>query len=133
MLDESGIDEATRKAFVIYLASHNRPMSELLDPIRKDFRAAYENELTGMIRAPATYDDLAAARETLIEALRNGLTPDERAFLLSIKDAEPRWRLMGLPGIENLPAIHWKLANIKKMKLDKRREAYDRLQAILEQ
>jgi hypothetical protein len=40
---------------------------------------------------------------------------------------------MGLPGIENLPAIHWKLANIKKMKLAKRREAYDRLQAILEQ
>jgi len=61
MLDESGIDETTRKAFVIYLASHNRPMNELLDPIRKDFRAAYENELAGMIRAPATYDDLAAA------------------------------------------------------------------------
>jgi len=84
-------------------------------------------------RAPATYDDLAAARETLIEALRNGLTPDEREFILSIKDAEPRWGLMGLSGIEKLPAIHWKLANIKKMKPAKRREAYERLQAILEQ
>ena len=37
LLDEGGIDEATRKAFVVYLASHNRPMSELLDPIRKGF------------------------------------------------------------------------------------------------
>ena len=133
LLDEGDIDEATRKAFVVYLASHNRPMSELLDPIRKDFRTAYENELTGMVRTPATYDDLAAARETLIEALRKGLTSDEREFLLSMKAAKPRWELMELPGIESLPAIQWKLANIEKMNPAKRREAHERLQAILEQ
>ncbi len=133
LLDEGGIDEATRKAFVVYLASHNRPMSELLDPIRKDFRAEYENEFAGMVGAPATYGDLAAARETLIEALRNELSPDEREFLLSIKAAEPRWELMDLRGIETLPAVQWKLANIEKMKPAKRREAYERLQAILEQ
>ncbi len=86
-----------------------------------------------MVGAPATYDDLAAARETLIKALRNELSPDERAFLLSIKAAEPRWELMDLPGIETLPAVQWKLANIEKMKPAKRREAYERPQAILEQ
>jgi len=133
LLADGGIDEATRKAFVVYLASHNRPMSELLDPIRKDFRAAYENELAGMVSTPTTYDDLAAARETLIDALRKGLTSDERAFLLSMKAAKPRWELMELPGIESLPAIQWKLANIEKMDPAKRREASQRLQAILEQ
>jgi hypothetical protein len=105
LLDEGGIDETIRKAFVVYLASHNRPMSELLDPMRKDFRAAYESELTGMVVVPATYDDLAAARETLVQSLRTGLTSNEREFLLSVKAAEPRWQLMELPGIETLPAI----------------------------
>jgi predicted nucleotidyltransferase component of viral defense system len=133
LLDEGGIDGATRKAFVVYLASHNRPMSELLDPLRKDFTTAYENEFAGMVRDPATYDELAAARETLIESIRVGLTASEREFLLSIKAAEPRWEIMDLPGIQALPAIEWKLANIEKMNPAKRREAYERLQGILEQ
>jgi predicted nucleotidyltransferase component of viral defense system len=133
LLDEGGIDEATRKAFVVYLASHNRPMSELLDPLRKDFTTAYENEFAGMVRDPATYDELAAARETLIESIRVGLTASEREFLLSIKAAEPRWEIMDLPGIQALPAIEWKLANIEKMNPAKRREAYERLQGILVQ
>jgi predicted nucleotidyltransferase component of viral defense system len=133
LLDEGGIDEATRKAFVVYLASHNRPMSELLDPLRKDFTTAYENEFAGTVRDPATYDELAAARETLIESIRVGLTASEREFLLSIKAAEPRWEIMDLPGIQALPAIEWKLANIEKMNPAKRREAYERLQGILVQ
>ena len=132
LLDEGGIDEPTRKAFVVYLASHNRPMSELLDPIRKDIKAAYENEFAGMVRAPVTYDYLADAREALVESLRNDLTSNERQFLLSIKATEPRWELMELPGIEDLPAIQWKLANIQKMGPDKQREAFERLQAVLE-
>jgi predicted nucleotidyltransferase component of viral defense system len=132
LLDEAGIDESTRKAFVVYLASHNRPMSELLDPRRKDFRTAYENEFAGLVRVPTTYADLAAARETLIESIRVGLTASEREFLLSIKAAEPRWELMDLPSIETLPAIQWKLANIERMNRDKRREAYDRLRRVLE-
>ena len=133
LLDEGGIDEPTRKAFVVYLASHNRPMSELLDPLRKDVGAAYESEFAGMVRASATYDDLAEAREALIEAIRVGLTASEREFLVSIKAAEPRWELMDLPGIEALPAIQWKLANTEKTSSDKRRTAYERLQRVLEQ
>jgi hypothetical protein len=54
LLDEGGIDETIRKAFVVYLVSHNRPMSELLDPTRKDFRAAYENEFAGIVGAPVS-------------------------------------------------------------------------------
>lgn len=131
LLDEGGIDEVTRKAFVIYLASHNRPMSELLDPIPRDFQGAYENEFAGMVSTPVTYDDLVVTRETLVKSLRDGLTSDEREFLLSIKAAEPRWKLMELPGIENLPAIQWKLTNIKNMKPARRRQAYERLQAVL--
>ncbi|HEX9582923.1 MAG TPA: hypothetical protein VGB36_00270 [Gammaproteobacteria bacterium] len=107
-------------------------MSELLDPVFKDFRTAYENEFAGIVSAPVTYDDLVVTRDVLVKSLRNDLTSNEREFLLSIKAAEPRWEFMELPGIETLPAIQWKLANIENMKPAKRRKAYKQLQAVLE-
>lgn len=43
------------------------------------------------------------------------LTDSERALIISMKQGEPNWDLLGLPHIENLPAIRWKLQNIQKM------------------
>ncbi len=39
----------------------------------------------------------------------------ERSFLLSVNRCEPDWSILGLPGIENLPAIKWKLLNLGKL------------------
>jgi hypothetical protein len=47
-LDYEGITKDIRKAFVVYLASHDRPMHELLDPKPKNVRSIYENEFAGM-------------------------------------------------------------------------------------
>lgn len=38
LLENEGITDQIRKAFVVYLASHNRPIHELLNPTRKDVR-----------------------------------------------------------------------------------------------
>lgn len=37
LLDDSGITADIRRAFVVYLASHNRPMEEILNPKVQDF------------------------------------------------------------------------------------------------
>jgi hypothetical protein len=39
LLANEGIDEALRKAFIVYLLSHNRPMAEVLAPPRLDILA----------------------------------------------------------------------------------------------
>jgi len=62
LLQNEGITDEIRKAFVVYLASHDRPMHELLDPIPKNIRRIYENEFAGMTVDPVSYEDLTAAR-----------------------------------------------------------------------
>ncbi len=131
LLDTTGIDDDTRKAFVIYLASSDRPMHELLDPKHKDIRQAYENELSGMTREPFSLEDLIATREQLITILRTNLTDADRAFLLSMKAGEPDWGLMDLPNIEQLPALRWKLLNVQRMTPKKRAAARVKLEQVL--
>jgi predicted nucleotidyltransferase component of viral defense system len=132
LLDNEGITEDTRKAFVVYLASHDRPMHELLDPTRKDVRRIYENEFSGMAVDEVSYDELIAARETLVETLRKELTNDEREFLVSLKAGQPKWNLMGIEGLEKLPAVQWKLTNIKKIPAKKQTELLAKLRRVLE-
>jgi predicted nucleotidyltransferase component of viral defense system len=120
LLRHEGITDEIRKAFVVYLASHDRPMHELLDPTRKDVRRIYENEFAGMAIDEMPYEDLIAAREALIETLKKELTDDEKTFLISVKSGQPNWGVMAIEGIEKLPALQWKLFNIQKMSAKKR-------------
>jgi hypothetical protein len=132
LLDNEGITDEIRRAFVVYLASHDRPIHELLDPKRKDVRRIYDNEFAGMPVEEIAYKDLIAAREKLIEALKKDLTDDEKTFLVSIKAGEPNWSVMGLKGIEKLPAIQWKVANIQKIAAKKQNELLEKLKHVLE-
>ena len=59
------------------------------------------------------------------------LTAAEREFLLSIKRLEPKWELLGLPGVEHLPGPQWKLYNLRKMDAAKRRAAEEQLRQRL--
>lgn len=131
LLENEGVTDDIRHAFVVYLASHDRPMTELIDPTRLDVRDAFEEHFVGMTREPVTYEDLAAAREQLIGALQASLTGAERRFLLSIKEGKPEWTLLGIPGVDALPGVRWKLQNIAKMAPDKHRVALDALRRKL--
>ncbi|MCX5794867.1 MAG: nucleotidyl transferase AbiEii/AbiGii toxin family protein [Elusimicrobia bacterium] len=131
LLAGEGLTAGIRKGFVVYLASHDRPMHELIDPSRKDMRAVYDSEFLGMTDEPVTYEELVETRERLIVRLRADLTDAERKFLVSIKEGQPDWDLMGLPGIENMPAIQWKLQNIRKMNKTKHRDQLFELKSKL--
>lgn len=129
LMENEGITGEIRTAFVVYLASHDRPMSELLDPNRKDFRQVYEHEFTGMVAEHVEYGELVEVRERLIDTIRNTVTEYEKKFLLSIKQGQPDWELVPITGIDQLPAIQWKLINIRKMKEEKQAESVQKLQA----
>lgn len=131
LFDNEGITDDVRKSFVVYLASHNRPISELLDPPRLEIYSAYQNEFVGMAVIPMEYEFLLAIREKLILTLRNNLTDAEKHFLISIKEGEPKWELLNIAGIDLLPAIQWKLKNIKQMNKSKHQSALDELKRKL--
>jgi predicted nucleotidyltransferase component of viral defense system len=132
LLDNEGITDEIRKAFVVYLASHDRPMHELLDPKPKNVRRIFENEFAGMTVDEVTYDELISARATLVEQLRRDLTDNERQFLLSIKAGQPKWNFIGIEAAANLPAIQWKLLNVNKLGAKKRKELLEKLKRVLE-
>ncbi len=105
LLDNEGITDEIRTAFVIYLASHDRPMSELLEPNLKEFRQVFEREFAGMASVEVEYDELVETRDRLIESIRKTMTENEKKFLLSIKQDQPDWGLIPVAGIDQLPAI----------------------------
>lgn len=112
LLAGRGITPRMRRAFTVYLAGHNRPIHELLAPHAKDIRADFKNDFVGMTTHDITLEQLLEAREQLFQLLPATLDEAEREFLLAMNRREPSSDLLGLPGIENLPAIRWKLLNL---------------------
>ncbi len=131
LFQAEGITDDIRRAFVVFLASHDRPMNELLTPNRKDLKQVFADQFDGMTLDPVPLAVLADTRERLIERIKADLTAAEREFLLSMKRLKPKWELLGLPGVERLPGPQWKLYNLRKMDAAKRRAAEDRLRQKL--
>ncbi len=131
LLNNEGVTEAVRKGFIAYLISHDRPMHEVIKPTMKDFRKVFETEFLGMTNDPVTYEELVDVRSRLIDGLSKGFTKEEKEFLISFKSLEPDWKLLGVEGVETLPAVRWKQANMKKMDPAKRRLFVEKLQDVL--
>lgn len=120
LLAHEGIDEKLRRAFVVYVISHDRPMAEVLAPVRRDISAEYKRGFEGMVNEPVSLDDLLKAREDLIREIVGKMPEAHRRFLVSVKRGEPDWALLDLPGIKDLPAVRWKLENLAKLSAEKR-------------
>jgi predicted nucleotidyltransferase component of viral defense system len=131
LFKNEGLPEKVRKAFIVYLVSHSRPMIEILNPHWGDLRPVFEKEFQGMVVEPVTAEELRIAGERLVSRLREEMTQEERQFIVSVKEGTPDWGLFGVPAIENLPAIQWKLQNIRRMAAAKHREAVRKLRNYL--
>lgn len=131
LLKNEGITAEIRKAFIVYLASHSRPMHEVLNPTRHNHTKVFNQEFEGMTDATFTYADFENTREELIKTILADLTKDEKHFMVSIQEGNPNWKSLGIKGIETLPALTWKLQNVRKMKEEKRDEAIALLKKTL--
>ncbi len=131
LLKNEGLTAKIRKAFIVYLISHPRPMIEILNPQPKDMRDIFEKVFKAMIAEDVTLEELYTTRDDLVSRLRSELTTEERKFIVSVKEGNPKWDLLALEGIENLPAVKWKLLNIEKMDPSKHQKAVHKLRDYL--
>jgi predicted nucleotidyltransferase component of viral defense system len=131
LLSNEGFPKEIRKAFIVYLISHDRPIFELLNPNPTDISPIFEKEFRGMVTEPVTCEELAETRQQLIERISAELSVQEKQFIVSVKEGRPQWELLGLEGVENLPAVRWKLENIAKINPDKHEKAVRRLRDYL--
>jgi predicted nucleotidyltransferase component of viral defense system len=132
LLREGSFNEGMRQAFIVYLISHDRPMVEVLDPGFANIRPVFEAEFRDMTLEEVTCEDLEKTREQLVSMIARELTIQEKQFIVSVKEGMPQWDLIGIEGVENLPAVKWKLLNISRMNPSKHKKAVHKLRDYLE-
>jgi hypothetical protein len=59
---------------------------------------------------------LEQTQERVITELPRALSSNHRDFLPSLVRAEPAWDLMPFSNMRHLPALQWKLLNLRKLK-----------------
>jgi hypothetical protein len=131
LLANEGVDEALRRAFLIYLISHDRPMAEVLAVRRKDIAAEFERGFVGMTRQPKEMEALLKAREALIEEIVGAMPDTHRKFLLAFERGEPDWATLGLGSAADLPAVRWRQHNLDGLKAEKRQARVRQLEEVL--
>lgn len=137
LLENQGLTEAVRQAFIVYLASGSRPMHELLEPritqaSQREFENTFQNEFSGMTAIPTTHRELKDIRAHLPKLLLSSFSENERMFLIQLKSGDPNWSLLSINGIDSLPGIQWKLRNINKIPEEKKKEQLNKLKQVLE-
>jgi predicted nucleotidyltransferase component of viral defense system len=131
LLANEGIGEDLRRAFLVYLVSHDRPLSEVLAPRRRDIAQEFAQGFEGMTADPVPRAALEEAREALIATITGGMPEAHRQFLLGFKRGAPDWGLIGLPEAADLPAVRWKQLNLDKLSAAARARLVDQLAAAL--
>lgn len=131
LYEHEGLTPAVRRAFVIYLASHPRPIHEVLAPKLRDISHEYEGAFRGMTATTVELRRLLDVRERLIRDVQQNLDATERRFLISLVNATPEWDLLGVPHVHQLPALRWKFANIEQLKNGKPAKFSEQARALV--
>jgi predicted nucleotidyltransferase component of viral defense system len=116
LLNNEGITDNIHYGFIVALLSHYKPIHELLRPVLKNQKSAFDSQFAGMAAIEFTYDDYIFTRSELIEMLGNLLTENDKKLVLSFVDGYPDWRYFPFDKIKELPAVQWKLQNITKLR-----------------
>ncbi|WP_027967769.1 nucleotidyl transferase AbiEii/AbiGii toxin family protein [Halomonas halocynthiae] len=132
LLNQGGLDRSVFEGFLVYLLGHPRPLNEVINPRLKPLDDVYRQEFVGMARVDLPLQELEDVRHELLTRLGQLMTDEDVRFLLSFKLGAPDWALLPLPGVDRLPAVRWKLANIHKMHPDKRRQSLELLEKALD-
>jgi hypothetical protein len=131
LMAKEGVSDDIRRAFIVYLLSHGRPMSEVLAPTRKPIREEFLRGFEGMTDKPVTLDELVATREEIIQIMTGDMPKDHRVFLMSFKRGTPDWPLLGVPQAASLPAVKWRQQNLDKLAKQRRDALVKRLAEVL--
>ena len=131
LLANEGIDERLRRAFIVYMLSHDRPMSEVLAPTRKDISEEFLRGFDGMTDKPVSRDELVAAREALMADIVGRMPKEHRRFLIGFERGEPDWSLLKVPVAADLPAVRWRQQNLDRLPPAKRGALVARLEEVL--
>lgn len=111
------------QAFIVYLLSCKRPISELIYPNPTDLKPTYKAQFEGMTSEDIDCQTLENTRTKIFTLITAAFTDQEKEFLISFKRGEPKWDLFPVQNAQNFPSVKWKLHNIRTMTAIKREKA----------
>lgn len=135
LYENEGLTDNLFRTFLVYIASSSRPSHELLNPNLIDLNKPYTLEFEGMTKKPVTLDELLKIRTHLVQDIRGRCDSDAKAFLRSLHDGEPDFSAIDRVRAADLPAVKWKLINLKKLKAEnpeKHAKQREELEALLD-
>lgn len=113
LFESGGLTDAMVECFVVYLAGHNRPTHEVLFGNNKVIVNEYERAFVGMTEVACSLDTLLDTRDQLRDVLPRRLSDAHRQFLSGLTRAQPDWSLLQCQHAAQLPALRWKVENLK--------------------
>lgn len=131
--DNNEFDIELIKGFITMLLSHDKPLHETLNPKIKDQTDIFEKQFIGMTDKIFTYEEHIKTLKALIKTIKSVILPYKQ-LLLDFVSLKSDLKDFEINNLEKLPAIQWKLQNLKKLKesnLEKFKEQYDRLNNYL--
>lgn len=97
LYENEGITPTIRRAFVVYLASHNRPPHEVLSPALRDITQDYDRTFVGMTTEPVKLVDLLSVHDRLVADLPETLIRTSGSFFSRLSAMHPTGRHSILP------------------------------------
>lgn len=88
----------------------------MLSGNRLNIEPTFVNEFAGMAAGTVALPELLEVREKLFTEIPHRFSHEQRQFLRGLVQAEPDWSLMKPPHLASMPAIAWKLANLRQLK-----------------
>ncbi len=131
LLENEGVSNELRRAFIAYLLSSRRSLNAVLKPQRHDLSQKYEQEFVGLATEDVPLETLLEIRAKLIEIMVADMPDEHRQFLLSFKRGEPDWDLLGLPHVADLPAVKFRVQNLERLSVQRRQEELQKLKNVL--
>jgi len=132
LFENEGLSETLFRAFLAYLIGHKGSMADTLNPNRKPLDQLYRTQFESMANRETSVEELTQVRERLISEVHERLGDREKRFLLSVKQLRPEWDLLGIAGVDALPAVQWKLHNLGRMSKPAHEKAVARLAELFE-
>lgn len=125
--------DAVRDGLLFALAGSDKPIVESIAPNPIDQHDALDKQFVGMSAEAFSYEEYEQARRELHQFVMNGLTEDDKRFLISFEQGEPDWSLCHAGDLSRYPSVQWKLLNLAKLKKQNPTKLYaevDKLQEI---
>jgi predicted nucleotidyltransferase component of viral defense system len=133
LLEDERADATLWRTFLVYVTCSPKPTWELLaprDPV--GFEAIFDVHFRGMTAEPVTAAQLLEVRVRLLSWIAAKLDASSCAFLWSIEDERPDFRLIELAHASVLPGVGRKLHNLARRSKAKRQADRDQLEQTLQ-